>query len=109
MLDGPWPGILASLMVALFFNHTLVDEISGHIALKSGGLKLLDAPMEQNKEESGYGPANMTLGRWDEPASFSIDFVAHILGKKLRLNVALSELTMRICRCQMHQLKFSRC
>lgn len=88
-LNGPGLRILASLATALSFNGTLANEISGGVALKVGSLKFLDAPMEGNRGESGHRAANKTKGRWDGPALFLVEFVAHDLGE-------LFELTLRL-------------
>lgn len=53
--NGAGLRILASLTAALSFDGALANEISGRIALKVGGLKLLDTPRKGRKEGQGIG------------------------------------------------------
>ena len=52
-------------------------------------LKLLDAPVEGNNGEPGYRATNETMGRWDEPALFFVEFVIHVLGELFELALRL--------------------
>lgn len=46
--DSAWEGMLASLAVALLFDCTFADHVSGVIALEVGSLKLLNAPAKKS-------------------------------------------------------------
>lgn len=81
--------VLASLTAALSFNSTLTNEIGRRVALVIRGLKLFDAPVDGNKDKSGYRAANKTTKRRDGPALFFVEFVAHDLGELFELALGL--------------------
>jgi hypothetical protein len=107
-LDHTRFGVLACFTVAFLLGCALSYQVSRRVMFKVGSFKLLDAPKAVRRES---GSKMRTMTKWTMTnLPFSLSSLSPIYLESFlnsRLDFALSESTIKFCKCQSLQLKFS--